>query len=1054
MFSELRYTLTAMLVSLYGYALASTPDTLRAYQHYVLADSMLTHAQYDSAVWNFQKAADMYKEAEVWGRHIGCFNKISKCYWKWGRYEEAKKPGMYALNSSLEKLESPNLEEARAYHNLGVIAKRKGNYSAANNFLTKALTVKKKLLPRGHPEVIEEYNGLAGLNFRIGKLSTAKNILLTAIEEKKSIKPWGDEQLANFLNNLGLIYWSEGRMDSSIYCYEQALKIRKSIFSEGHPAFGACYNGLGLSYMYKGLNHQAIDYFSQAMGIFKSSLDPNHVRMAHCYHNLGFAYQNIGEYEKAILYSKKSLAIRNYNSIDDKNGEKSALYVNLGIMYFNQGILDSAQYFLDSALYVAPPDHWTIAESLNYQAKIWQRLGLHDKSLVQINKAIEFLDARIRYKHPIKVFSFNNKGDIYFAQNHINQAIEAYESAIGQNFVNYDNLGGRPETRLEGVLDENELLRSILGKALSYEKASYNANRFNNLISSLRNFQLCDSLLINVRRKSTNFQDKFDLVKATTRIYEGAIRVAMTLYEISSNEKYFEDAFKFAEKSKAGILRDALNDISAKSFSTIPDSLMMLEESLKAEMSICLSKIQHEESKNDTSDRAEIKKWQSRLFKTNNKIQTLIEGMEKKYPKYFDLKYDNRTVSIDQIQSTLADDTALIEYFYSDSLVYVFVINNDTSHVESIKISGKEAELISSFRNLMKSNSATNGLQTTQLNKVSYDIYSYFLESFLGSLAEDINKLIIIPDGPLNYLPFDILLTNPVDTVVDFHELPYLIKDYNTHYVYSGTLHFGQLNNSPKNNNIELLSFAPVYTESGIDSLATRDIGRFRNQVTQLNYNGPEVNEINRFIQGQSFIGHKAVERAFKKNVQKYGIVHLAMHALVDDENPMNSRLMFSQREDSVEDNFLHAYELYNMKITAKLAVLSACETGFGKFAKGEGVMSLARAFSYAGCPSVVMSHWSVNDAATAKLMKFFYAHLANGERKDQALRAAKLEFLAQADPIQSNPFFWGSFVVMGDVSPVQSKDSALNKYLIIALIFLLTVTGYVLLQKRIRFRL
>ena len=81
----------------------------------------------------------------------------------------------------------------------------------------------------------------------------------------------------------------------------------------------------------------------------------------------------------------------------------------------------------------------------------------------------------------------------------------------------------------------------------------------------------------------------------------------------------------------------------------------------------------------------------------------------------------------------------------------------------------------------------------------------------------------------------------------------------------------------------------------------------------------------------------------------------------------MNSKLIFAQTKSDKEDNFLHAYEIYNMQLTIQLAVLSACETGFGKLERGEGVNSLARAFTYAGCPSVVMSHWAVNDATTSR---------------------------------------------------------------------------------------
>ena len=97
--------------------------------------------------------------------------------------------------------------------------------------------------------------------------------------------------------------------------------------------------------------------------------------------------------------------------------------------------------------------------------------------------------------------------------------------------------------------------------------------------------------------------------------------------------------------------------------------------------------------------------------------------------------------------------------------------------------------------------------------------------------------------------------------------------------------------------------------------------------------------------------------------------------------------------------------------------------------------MSLGRAISYAGCPSVVMSHWSVNDAATARLMGYFYKNLANKMSKDEALRQAKLEYLSNSDPAQANPYFWGSFVVMGDVAPIELEKSFSAYFALVGLI-------------------
>jgi CHAT domain-containing protein len=166
----------------------------------------------------------------------------------------------------------------------------------------------------------------------------------------------------------------------------------------------------------------------------------------------------------------------------------------------------------------------------------------------------------------------------------------------------------------------------------------------------------------------------------------------------------------------------------------------------------------------------------------------------------------------------------------------------------------------------------------------------------------------------------------------------------------------------------------------------------------------------------------------------------------------MFSKLAFAASKDSLEDGFLNAYELYNMNISAKMVVLSACETGYGKLEKGEGIMSLAHGFTYAGCPSVVMSHWVADDQATAQLMELFYKHINQGMAKDEALQKAKIDFIERADNIRQNPAFWAAFVVLGDAQPL--TKSFLERYWIrIVMLSFVALVSLIFLVKRGRKR-
>ena len=134
----------------------------------------------------------------------------------------------------------------------------------------------------------------------------------------------------------------------------------------------------------------------------------------------------------------------------------------------------------------------------------------------------------------------------------------------------------------------------------------------------------------------------------------------------------------------------------------------------------------------------------------------------------------------------------------------------------------------------------------------------------------------------------------------------------------------------------------------------------------------------------------------------------------------MLSKLVFYQDKDTIEDGMLNAYELFGMDLNAGLAVLSACNTGTGKLMKGEGMMNLARGFIYAGVPGIVMTMWSVDDQSSAEIVESFYKYLDKGLSKDEALRQAKLDLLAQGDPLKSYPYYWAAYVTIGDYSPMK----------------------------------
>jgi CHAT domain-containing protein len=200
---------------------------------------------------------------------------------------------------------------------------------------------------------------------------------------------------------------------------------------------------------------------------------------------------------------------------------------------------------------------------------------------------------------------------------------------------------------------------------------------------------------------------------------------------------------------------------------------------------------------------------------------------------------------------------------------------------------------------------------------------------------------------------------------------------------------------------------------------------------------------------GEYLVNQEATEENFKIKAKEATIIHIASHTIIDDEEPMNSKLVFSPGADTIEDGLLHTYELYNMQLNAQLACLSACNTGFGQIKSGEGVVSLAKGFFYAGIPNVMMSLWSVPDISTSEIMTAFYKELRRGIGKADALRNAKLKYLQEADSNTSDPYYWAAFTMIGDNQSIQIKDQPSIWFWIIPILTIIGIT-FVILKKRL----
>jgi CHAT domain-containing protein len=437
-------------------------------------------------------------------------------------------------------------------------------------------------------------------------------------------------------------------------------------------------------------------------------------------------------------------------------------------------------------------------------------------------------------------------------------------------------------------------------------------------------------------------------------------------------------------------------------------------------------------------DQQEKFRLQDEIFALSGAYEALKTRLANLHPEYYRLKYAGTTVGISTIQAKLLKpDEILVEFFLGESALFTFVVSRDTAFMSRTMLpEGFQAAVLDFYDDIRNQRHDPAGY----LIKAS-GFYKLLLEPIMPYVTGE--SLLIVPDGILSYLPFDALVEKPDPDISSYYQMEFLVQKYAIRYSYSCSLLEEVSQNRAAVRKNRYLAFAPDFGKTGTEKDPARA------DLPPLSGAMREIQLLSHHMKGSSYSGTAATETEFKRSGPQYSILHFATHALVDDAFPMNSRMLFARDAGSGEDGDLYAWELYNMKLHADLAVLSACNTGIGKLQRGEGVMSLGRAFFYSGVPAILMSLWPAQDQSTAEIMGVFYARLSKGATKPEALQAGKKAYLDSADELTSHPFYWAGFVMQGDPKPVAMGREFPGKWLLTAGLFLFFGLSWIYFRKK-----
>jgi CHAT domain-containing protein/tetratricopeptide (TPR) repeat protein len=1039
----------------------------------ITAEQLKGRGSYDSAIIFFRKAIDQNLVSKQYPEWVRSVSGDIECLRTKGELDSALKIANEALSIAESRIDTTGDLYNILIHKKAMLLSDKRQFNESSALFHRNINIYLERSSTADTILALSYNGLGTIYLLQNQSEQALNEYQKAINIYEKTQHTKSSNYSSSLQNIGILYSMTGNYEKAEQFFLQALKVKQEVLKSNDPQLTSLYVNLGRFYQIIRSDLKAIEYMKLAENIYISQNQSNSINAGILFLNMGVVYIYTGDYEKAHSYLNKSLEIITAKAPDNV-AELLNLYLNMGfIAEKKEDYTLAKEYYINglSIGYKLPNSVKLLRGLANVSYKMKQK----KEADIYYKKALEKSIEMFGKEHPETALTYLRYGDFLSDQGnkqallYLNMSLEIYKKSFGPDNIDVSsayfyignfyfrskeymkainffqlslnagfqgftskNASDNPNISIENL--NSNLLDPITGKALAFLKLyEVDTTKTEFLKTSASTFNLSLKMIELLRSTYQDEDSKLFISENEKKTFSSALLTQVKLYQKTNNKEALNQALTIAEKGKSAVLLAHLRDKEAKNFGRIPENLKFEDASLKSEI-YSYNKQIHDQKLTNNPDEAKIKSWNSRIFDLSRKQDELIKSIEKKYPAYFNLKYDNSVVSVEEIQKKLGSNQAIVEFALTDSVLYTFAITSNNQKLYEQVIDS------SFFNNLQTLGEQLSGKDFNNYSLADYTKYvslSYQLYRTLLLPVKSLTKgkdIIIIPDGELGYLSFDVLLTSMPDTSKQqYRNLPYLIRESALSYAPSATTFFDELNAKKDKSNGMILAYAPDYgPDNTVLDQKDQNGNALSKVLTNLTNTQDEINSLSEYFKVKAFQGDKATESSFKKNAAGYKVLHLAMHTLINNENALYSKLVFFKpKGDTTDDGMLNASELINMELHSDMAVLSACNTGSGKMRKGEGIMSLSRDFFYAGVPGIVMTAWAVEDRAGIKLMDYFYKYIAQGKSRNEALRLAKIDYLDNCDKLTSHPHYWAAYMNVGDIRPIEGLSKKINPYLL-----------------------
>lgn len=916
--------------------------------------------------------------------------------------------------------------------------------------------------------------------FRMGNVSLAQFHHRKAISVFLSSGRPDYESLYTAANNMGSQMWLASKMDSSIYYFNIALaalaKTQKTPINQYYrPA--VLQNNMSALYNMQGQTKKAIDAMKACIENLRIylSISESVPKKANAISfqfeatdNLGGIYKELGDYKQAFDLEYYSYQQKQKNAGDDPSGVFKS-QILLGQLYLAMKEHDKAMSFLTTGLKnISGADgdflFWQ-ADACSSLALLYEEKGDKNFATQFYERADSLYEASLEGEYDDIYLEFLRNASLFYAGNKqlpiavakANKGFDYVKKTQGtETLLAFYQLLNLSEVYLKAGQYQKSLDYSKQSLAVVEKRIKASSHQLDSVKTELKKPQAIlvkttaeyhlletktpenlaallkqlDHAVNIIERRKTIIHDSKDisvLMAGYMEILNFIKRITHDLYTITRDQRYVERLMDLQESGTYTRIRSRLDKSDSIRFVHVPYEIQEREKHLKAAISSALER-SSSHSKSMAGYFTAVDQW--------NAFQT---SLKKQYPHYYKMRYEAIFRSLGDVQQSVPLNTTVIRYFFIDKDLFAVVLDRKHKHLLALRPSGLERHIKVVTDYTMSIDATTDAL---------YQLYHGLWAPLTPHIRN--SKMIIIPDGMLYNLNFEILTPVRVNSYEQLASTSLLSK-YTISYHY--TLALIGRTNPPTGVDGNFIAFAPGFMDAEKQRYLSSVKDSFpldQSYATLLPqpFTLDLVRKAKNMLGGTAYINSASTASSFRTNAGRHKIIHIGTHAESNNLSPEFSRLIFSKSTTN-ESNSVFLHELYNCDLRSELAVLTACESGKPGYQDGEGMISLAHAFNYAGSESILTGLWKIDEKASTLLMEAFYKNLLEGMDKDEALRRAKLHYLNTSKGRMLAPQYWAGLVLMGDTSSIDIKKRNFFIWWIGGIVLVLASIAFVFYKRR-----